>query len=175
MPDPKLPTSRGEKTRSRDQSPAPATGDANEQPKRPQSTVYTDSDSETNSSDEFDWDEDDDTASQHKVPAHLGKARRGSSLWRLFMKLARPMRAIIIGMLGVGIFIAPLLVFELRFKSSPARIHVHVWSLWACITWAAGCITYLVVDGLPRLFIAILVMFGAQVERLKTQIEVWTS
>lgn len=175
MPNPTLPTiitsPRGEKTRSRDQSPAPAADDLHGPPKRPASTVYTESDTATNSSDEFDWDEDDEATSQQKTPTQLGRARRGSSLWRLFMKLARPVRAIIIGILGVGIFIAPLLVFELRFKSSPARIHVHVWSLWACITWAAGCVTYLVVDGLPRLFIAILVMFGAQVERLKTQIE----
>ncbi|KAJ7583391.1 Mechanosensitive ion channel-domain-containing protein [Mycena floridula] len=127
-------------------------------------------DTATNSSDEFDWDEDEEGRT-NVDPTMKIKARRGRRVYVAFMKLARPVRVLLIGALGAGLFIAPLLVFQFRFKSSPVQPHVHVWSLWITIIWAAGCGTYLLVDAIPRLVISVIVLFGGQVERLKIQIE----
>jgi hypothetical protein len=126
------------------------------------------SDSSTNSSDEFNWDEEEEGT---KVVQGI-KAKRGRALYLLFMKLARPVRVILLGLLGAGALITPLLVVELKFKGSAVRAQVHMWSLWLSISWALGCLTYLVVDSIPRFVISIIVLFGGQVERLKTQLEV---
>ncbi|KAG2077279.1 hypothetical protein BDR04DRAFT_1088237 [Suillus decipiens] len=126
----------------------------------------------TNSSDEFDWDEE-DVASQVENPeAASKKARRGRALWLGFMKLARPVRTLLVGILGAAFFIIPWLVVELRFKDKESvRLQVRVWSLWLSITWATSCATYLVVDAIPRTVIYVIFLLGGQVERLKTQIE----
>lgn len=122
----------------------------------------------TNSSDEFDWDEDEEAAKAAKDT----KAKRGRALYLAFMKLARPFRVLLIGVLGAGIFITPLIVVELKFKSNKVRPQVHAWSMWLSIIWAAACITYLAVDAIPRMIVALIVLFGGHVERLKTQLEV---
>jgi hypothetical protein len=143
-----------------------------------QTRIEEDSDSNTtstNSSDEFDWDEE-EVASQVESPETGKRARRGRALWLGFMKLARPVRALLVGTLGAAFFIIPLLVVELRFKDKESvRLQVRVWSLWLSITWAASCATYLVVDAIPRTVIYIIFLLGGQVERLKTQIEVRTT
>lgn len=134
------------------------------------SPIHSDSDTTaTNTSDEFDWDEDEE--SKNSQTTHI-KAKRGRALYVALMKLSRPVRVSLIGVLGAGLLITPLIVFLFRFKSSPARIHVHVWSLWLTIAWGAACVTYLVVDSIPRLIVSTIVLFGGQVERLKIQIEV---
>ena len=122
----------------------------------------------TNSSDQFDWDQDDDAATAEN---HT-KAKRGRALYLTFMKLARPFRVLLIGILGAGIFITPLIVVELKFKNNEVRPQVHAWSMWLSIIWAAACITYLVVDSIPRMIISVIVLFGGHVERLKIQLEV---
>jgi hypothetical protein len=122
----------------------------------------------TNSSDEFNWDEDEEAA----TVVHNTKAKRGRALYLAFMKLARPFRVILVGLVGAGVLIAPLLVVQLKFNQSPVRPQVHVWSLWLSIVWASSCITYLVVDAIPRFVVSVTVLFGGQVERLKTQLEV---
>ncbi|KAG2349047.1 hypothetical protein BDR05DRAFT_1028210 [Suillus weaverae] len=125
----------------------------------------------TNSSDEFDWDEE-EVANQVENPETGKKARRGRALWLGFMKLARPVRTLLLGIFGVAFFIIPLLVVELRFQNKEGvRLQVRVWSLWLSIIWAASCATYLVVDAIPRIVIYVIFLFGGQVERLKTQIE----
>ncbi|KAH8832568.1 Mechanosensitive ion channel-domain-containing protein [Flagelloscypha sp. PMI_526] len=127
------------------------------------------SDTATNSSDEFDWDEDDeDRNGRHQVGK---KATRGRKVYLLCLKLSRPVRVFLLGVLGAGLLITPLLVFQFRFLTSPARDHVHIWSLWLSIVWAAGCLTYIVVDALPSLVIRLIHLFGGHVERRKTQIE----
>ncbi|KAJ3731772.1 Mechanosensitive ion channel-domain-containing protein [Lentinula guzmanii] len=134
--------------------------------------VHSDTDSTdtaTNSDDEFNWDEDDDPSASRNH--EKTKAKRGRAIYLAFMKLARPVRVFLLGALGAGILITPLLVVQLRFKSNPVRPQVHVWSLWLSIIWAAGCVTYLVVDAIPALVISIVVLFGGQVERLKIQLE----
>ncbi|KAG1755550.1 Mechanosensitive ion channel-domain-containing protein [Suillus lakei] len=139
-----------------------------------QTHIGEDGDSDTtstNSSDEFDWDEEEVT-SQVENPETGKKARRGRALWLGFMKLARPVRTLLVGMLGAAFFIIPWLVVELRFKDKESvRLQVRVWSLWLSITWAASCATYLVVDAIPRTVVYVIFLFGGQVERLKTQIE----
>lgn len=126
----------------------------------------------TNSSDEFDWDEEEVT-SEVENPETGKKAMRGRALWLAFMKLARPVRTILVGALGAAFFIIPLLVVELKFKHEESvRLQIRVWSLWLSITWAAGCSTYMLVDAIPRTVIYIVFLLGGQVERLKTQIEV---
>ncbi|KAL0953430.1 hypothetical protein HGRIS_004666 [Hohenbuehelia grisea] len=123
----------------------------------------------TNSSDEFNWDEDDEDSPDSP---DRSKAKRFRALWLAFMKLARPIRTLIVGILGAGVLITPLIVVTLKFQSKDiVRRHVHAWSLWLSIVWVAGCLTFLVVDSVPRLIIAIIVLFGGQVERLKTQLE----
>lgn len=139
-----------------------------------QTHIEEDGDSDTtstNSSDEFDWDEE-DVPSQVENTETGKKARRGRALWLAFMKLARPVRTLLLGILGSAFFIIPLLVVELRFKDKEGvRLQVRVWSLWLSITWAASCATYLVVDAIPRTVIYVIFLLGGQVERLKTQIE----
>ncbi|KAF9035742.1 hypothetical protein BDZ89DRAFT_1062027 [Hymenopellis radicata] len=120
----------------------------------------------TGSSDEFDWDEDDEKRNVTAV-----KARRMRLVYVAFMKLARPIRTLLVALIGGGIFITPLLVGYFQFKDSSARMQVYMWSLWLTITWAAACVTYLVVDLLPRVIISLVMMFNGKVERLKIQVE----
>ena len=129
------------------------------------------SDTATNSSDEFDWEAEDETPDVKDLETKR-KTRRGRKVYGLFMRLARPVRTLLVAVLGAGIFITPLLVTQFRFHDSPARPHVHAWSLWLSITWAAASVTYLVVDSTPRLIISLVTLFHGQVENLKTQIEV---
>ncbi|KAG6336681.1 hypothetical protein ID866_2388 [Astraeus odoratus] len=126
--------------------------------------------SETNTSDEFDWDEEEPSGAEENREGI--KARRGRALYLAFMKLARPVRTLLVGVVGAAFFITPLLVVDLRFSGSSAvRSEVRTWSLWLSITWAASCVTYLVVDAIPKAVVTIILLFGGQVERLKTQIE----
>ncbi|CAL1714828.1 unnamed protein product [Somion occarium] len=130
--------------------------------------------SATNSSDEFDWEAEDDATSQ-KTAAEKVKVKRMGAIWRGFMKLARPIRTLIIATIGTGILITPLLVFRLRFNSSPVRMQAHAWSLWLAVTWGCGCVTYLVVDLLPSLVLRILKIANYKVERLQTPIELMSA
>lgn len=130
----------------------------------------SDSDSATDTEDEFDWDAEDDAHSTRKMnDIH---AKRGRLIWRAFMKLSRTVRTVLVGAIGAGILIAPLLVFKLRFNSSPARKQAHAWSLWLTIAWAAGVATYLIVDLLPRMVLFILRIVGHKTERTVVTVEV---
>ncbi|KAJ7115785.1 Mechanosensitive ion channel-domain-containing protein [Mycena epipterygia] len=134
--------------------------------------AHSDSDStSTDSSDDFDWDEDDEDTKRPSNTEKVHRAKRGRAIWLAFMKLARPIRTLLVGFVGTAILITPLLVFQLRFRSNVAQPHVHAWSLWLAIIWAAGCITSIVVDNITRFLIALVVLFGGQVERLKIQLE----
>ncbi|KAF9247339.1 Mechanosensitive ion channel-domain-containing protein [Melanogaster broomeanus] len=105
----------------------------------------------TNTSDEFDWD---DELSATEEEAHEDKkVRRGRALWLAFMKLARPVRALLVGIIGTAFFITPLLVVELRFQNDTTVRHQSV-------------------DLLPKTIVTVILFLGGQVERLKTQIEV---
>ena len=124
----------------------------------------------TNSSDEFDWSEDEE-AKADKAQLQV-RTKRGRRLWLAFVKLARPVRVILVSLVGVAISVTPLLVVDLRFPQNPAKPQVQVWSLWLTIIWAASCITYLVVDLIPRFVVTVTWFFGGKTERLKFQVEV---
>lgn len=128
--------------------------------------------SATDSADDFDWDEEDETLTQKEREANASKAKRFRYIWMAFMKLSRPIRVLLAGVLGCGVLITPLLVFQFRFHDSVAQPQVHVWSLWLAIVWATSCVTYLAVDLIPKLFISLVVLLGYKVERLRIQIEV---
>ena len=129
-------------------------------------------DTATDSEDEFDWDAEDDAKSAH-VAASI-KAKRGRLVYRLFLKLPRLFRVLLIGAIGVGILITPLLVVRLRFHTSVVKTQVYVWSLWLSITWAAGVATYIVVDAAPHLMLVLLRMSNFKIERTRVTIEVST-
>ncbi|KAJ7050498.1 Mechanosensitive ion channel-domain-containing protein [Mycena amicta] len=156
--------------KERDFAPPQMEQQLNEHPEQLPAQEHSDSSSETDSSDEFDWDEDDDETRAEKQADTL-KAKRGRAIWLLFMKLARPIRIILAGVIGSAVLLTPFLVFQLRFKSNAAQPHVRAWSLWFAIVWSAGCVTSISIENLPRFIIAIIVLFGGQVERLKIQLE----
>lgn len=135
----------------------------------------SDSGSETNSatttdtSDEFNWSEEEstDAVNQERV-----RAKRGRRVWLAFMKLARPVRVFLVCLLGVAISITPLVVVNVRFNDSFAKMQVHVWSFWVALIWSAACATYILVDFIPRLVILVTSLFGGTTERLKIQVDV---
>ena len=127
-------------------------------------------DTATTSSDKFDWSEEE--PSEPRPPL---RATRGRWLWMTWMKLTRTFRVLLISILGTAFFVTPLLVVNLRFREQPARLQVHIWSLWLTIIWAASCGTYLIVDLIPRFVVGITRLFGGQIERLKIQVEVCRS
>ena len=143
--------------------------------KKPGETAQL-SDTDTSSSnesseeeEEFDWEKDDEANSKAEGTI---EAKRGRRVWLAFMKLSRPIRVFLIALLGVGVLITPLIVVNVRFPNTPVKVQVHVWSLWLTINWATSCGTYLLVDAIPHLVVAITSLFGGQVERLKIQLEV---
>ncbi|TFL05931.1 Mechanosensitive ion channel-domain-containing protein [Pterulicium gracile] len=141
-------------------------------PQSPDSPHYDSDGTVTGTEDEFDWDhEDGGTGKTQQGKNKQVKGKRLRYVWLLFMKLSRFVRTLLVAVLGAGFFITPLLVVTFQFRESPVRRHVYAWSLWLSIIWAASCVTYLVVDLFPRLIIIVVNLFGGQVERLKTQIE----
>lgn len=78
------------------------------------------SDSTTNLDDEFDWDDAGDAgdpATEEKTDDSR-TARRGRAAWLLFMQLARPLRVLLIGMLGCGLCVSPFIVTKLRYNDN---------------------------------------------------------
>ena len=126
----------------------------------------------TDTDDQFDWDAEDDAKSQH-VAASI-KAKRGRLVYRAFLKLPKILRVLLIGAIGAGILITPLLVTRLRFRTSVVQKHAYVWSLWLTISWAAGIVTYIVVDLIPHFVLVILRITSYKVERLRVTVEVGT-
>ena len=127
----------------------------------------------TDSEDEFDWEAEDDAKSA-KVAASI-KAKRGRAVYRAFKKLPRLLRALLVGVIGAGILITPLLVVHLRFSTSVIKTQVYVWSLWLSITWAAGVATFIVVDAVPHFILVLLRLTNFKIERTRVTIEVSAS
>ncbi|TBU30708.1 Mechanosensitive ion channel-domain-containing protein [Dichomitus squalens] len=123
----------------------------------------------TDSEDEFDWEAEDDAKSAH-VAASI-KAKRGRAVYRAFKKLPRLLRALLVGAIGAGILITPLLVVHLRFSTSVVKTQVYVWSLWLTITWAAGVATFIVVDAVPHFILVLLRLTNFKIERTRVTIE----
>ena len=135
-------------------------------------TQDSDLETATNSSDEFDWDAEEEITSSRGVLEISQKARRGRRIWNIFMRLARPIRTAIAGLIGAGLFITPLLVFRFRFRDNAAYKHVFAWSLWLSVTWAAGCVTYTLVDFIPDIVVRAVRLFHGRFEILQSQMEV---
>lgn len=125
----------------------------------------------TNSSDEFDWDKDEESPATESRTV-TSRAKRGRALYLAFLKLARPIRTLLVGILGCSILITPLIVVHLKFRNNAARPHVRAWSIWLSIVWAAACLTNIFVDAIPRMAMSITMLFGGHVQTLKTQLEV---
>jgi hypothetical protein len=98
---------------------------------------------------DFDWDAEDDE--ERKVPdAPAKEARRGRRIYLLFQRLARPIRILVVAIVGSGILITPFLVTWFHFRSRRAVFEqVRAWSVWLAISWALGCLTTLNVGILP--------------------------
>ncbi|KIY66418.1 hypothetical protein CYLTODRAFT_423451 [Cylindrobasidium torrendii FP15055 ss-10] len=128
----------------------------------------TDTDTDTINSNGFDWNEKEEAEKNEKLQT---KAVRVRAVYAAYMKLSRPVRTLLAAVLGGGICITPFLVVIFKFSDTSARAQVHTWSLWITATWVAGCITYLVVDLIPQLIIALVALFGGHIERLQVQIE----
>jgi len=100
------------------------------------------------------------------------KAIRGRAIWLAFMKLCKPVRTVLIGILGAAFFIIHCLVVEFRSRTSKVYgLQVRVWSSGWQITWPAACATYMLVMHSAHCYLHCF-LTGGQVERLKTQIEV---
>lgn len=159
----------GRLRRSSTSSPQQAMGQPTDETNHRTRLSYdSESDTATNSSDEFDW----DYGGEEGAEDENLKAKRGRRLWLAFLKLARPIRVLLVGLLGVIILIIPLLVVNLRFRESRVKLQIYVWSLWLAVIWAASCGTYLVVDAIPPIVIAATNMIAGQAERLKSQLKV---
>lgn len=130
----------------------------------------TDSTATTESglSDEFNWSEE-ETSENTRTEV---RAKRGRRLWLGFMKLARPVRVLLVGFLGCAICITPLVVVNVCFNQSVVKNQVHMWSLWLAIIWAAACMTYILVDFIPHFVVSVTRLFGGNTERLKIQVDV---
>ncbi|KAH9852111.1 Mechanosensitive ion channel-domain-containing protein [Lenzites betulinus] len=136
---------------------------------KPDDDSNSSDDTATESDDEFDWDAEDDAKSQNMAASI--KARRGHALYRAFLKLPKLFRVLLVGAIGVGILITPLLVVMLRFNTSVVKAQVHAWSLWLTVTWAAGIATYIVVDAIPHFVLFVLRVSSYKVERARVSIE----
>ncbi|KAI0793950.1 Mechanosensitive ion channel-domain-containing protein [Fomes fomentarius] len=131
------------------------------------------SDSESSvsdSDDNFDWDAEDDAKSLHVAAASI-KAKRGHALYRLFLKLPNLFRVLLVGVIGAGILITPLLVVRLRFSTTPVKLQVYTWSLWLSISWAAAIITYIIVDAIPHFILVLVRLTSSKVERMRLSME----
>lgn len=129
------------------------------------------SDTATNSSDEF-WDgaAKEDGA---RVPTEKTRAKRGRRVYLLFMRLYRPIRVLLVAVLGAGILITPFLVFRFSFPDSMARPHVDAWSIWLTVSWACGAAVSILIDIAPRIILSfILNVFGNPPGSLTTELEV---
>ncbi|OJT09817.1 hypothetical protein TRAPUB_13687 [Trametes pubescens] len=129
----------------------------------------SDNDTVTESDDDFDWDAEDDAKSQNMVASI--KARRGHALYRGFLKLPKLFRVLLVGVIGAGILITPLLVVNLRFNTSIVKAQVHAWSLWLAISWAAGVAIFIIVDAIPHMVLVLLRLSNYKVERARVSIE----
>ncbi|PWN42555.1 hypothetical protein IE81DRAFT_323312 [Ceraceosorus guamensis] len=108
------------------------------------------SDDET---DDFNWssDEDDpDTVVEADGTKRI-RAKRGRRIYMFLMNLARPIRIMILGLLGSAIALVPFIVVLTAFPRNAARPQVEVWSIWVAIIWAAACGTFLVLNWVPTL------------------------
>ncbi|KAN0063723.1 hypothetical protein ACQY0O_003773 [Thecaphora frezii] len=129
--------------------------------------------SSADESDDFDWDtSSDEDDEDNDGPNKIVRARRGRRLYLACMRLARPVRIFLAGLIGTAICLVPFIVMLTTFEGNPAREQVQVWSIWLAIIWAAACGTFLIIDWVPPLLIRIVIaVYGKAPEVSKTYIE----
>lgn len=107
----------------------------------------------TGADSDFDWDETDSSdeeeaeavkrakeeveADRHRL--NVKRAKRLRKVYIACMRLSRPVRTALIGLIGGGILIVPAIVIWTAYNndrtSSVVRDNVRVWSLWLMILW----------------------------------------
>ncbi|TKY87968.1 hypothetical protein EX895_003064 [Sporisorium graminicola] len=137
--------------------------------------------SSADESEDFDWDtssengDDDDEGANNrgrKGTKKVTRARRGRRLYLACLRLARPVRIFLAGLIGTAICLVPFIVVTATSNTSPARTQVVVWSIWIAIIWAASCGTFLIVDWIPPVALRLVIaVYGKAPEVVKTYIE----
>ncbi|CDS01085.1 hypothetical protein, partial [Sporisorium scitamineum] len=104
--------------------------------------------------------------------AKVTRARRGRKVYLACLRLARPVRIFLAGLIGTAICLVPFIVVTATNNTSSARAQVVVWSIWIAIIWAAGCGTFLIVDWVPPVALRLVIaVYGKAPEIVKTYIE----
>jgi hypothetical protein len=111
------------------------------------------SDSEVDLTDsDFDWNEEDE---ENRTRASLPKKpQRGRRLYLLFLRLARPIRILVITILGAVILVTPHLIgFAYLSHYHDTFEQIRAWSVWLAVTYAFGGLTVFSVGMLPYLLL----------------------
>ncbi|SJX65747.1 uncharacterized protein SRS1_10081 [Sporisorium reilianum f. sp. reilianum] len=135
--------------------------------------------SSADESEDFDWDtssenddDDDEGDNRGRKGAKVTRARRGRRVYLACLRLARPVRMFLVGLIGTAICLVPFIVVTATNNTSSARPQVVVWSIWIAIIWAAGCGTFLIVDWIPPVALRLIIaVYGKAPEVVKTYIE----
>lgn len=133
--------------------------------------------SSADETDDFDWDTDDDEESDDEAggPANNKiRAKRGRKVYLFCMRLARPIRILLLGFFLTALLIVPLLVSLFAIdRSNPSRPHVESWSIWLAIIAASSAGTFVVLDFLPPVILRLAVaVYGRAPEVFKGYLEV---
>ena len=88
--------------------------------------------------------------------AHRHNVKRAKRLRKVYlacMRISRPVRTTLIGLIGGGILIMPSVVVWTAYndRSTVARDNVKVWSIWLTSVWTSACGTSIFVDAIPWL------------------------
>jgi hypothetical protein len=126
--------------------------------RRPRDKLDDTSDSDVSDSDvdladsDFDWNEEDE---EDKARASLPKKpRRGRRLYLLFLRLARPIRILVITILGAVTLVAPHLIgFAYLSHHHDTFEQIRAWSVWLAVTYAFGGLTVFSAGMLPYLLL----------------------
>ncbi|PWN28445.1 hypothetical protein BDZ90DRAFT_231426 [Jaminaea rosea] len=129
--------------------------------------------SSADETDDFDWDTSDDEEEEAQVNAKL-RAKRGRKVYLFCMRLARPVRVLLMGAFVTALFLVPLFVSLFAIdRSNPARPHVESWSIWLSIIAASSAGTFIVLDFLPPVILRLAIaVYGRAPEVFKTYLEV---
>lgn len=91
--------------------------------------------------------EEDKYADQQKVV--IKRAKRLRKVYLACMRLSRPVRTLLIALIGGAIFAVPTIVVWTRFDGERASTkitdNVKVWSLWLTILWTCELPAYMLV------------------------------
>lgn len=118
---------------------------------------------------DFDWNETDSSDEEEREAAkhareeeiadkHRHNVKRAKRLRKVYlacMRISRPVRTVLMALVGGGVLFIPALVVFTRYgpsnSSSVVRDNVKVWSLWLTVVWMSACGTSIFVDAIPWL------------------------